>query len=129
MAAMGPERKNDVVAVLDVPIAHAHAGGLDLDPHLTRLRTLLLQLNELEGLVDLGQNRSTHDASPQSWTLESVGDLRGWRGAGGLVAGDGGLRRLPLDRRPAHVVREPFGIVAKFAAAIGIDAGAGAARG
>ena len=48
------------VAVHDVPVAHAHAGGLHLHAHLAGLRALLLQVEQLQGLVDFGQHGGAH---------------------------------------------------------------------
>jgi hypothetical protein len=46
-----------------------------------------------------------------------------------LLGGLGAARRLPLHRRPAHVIREPLGIGAELGAAVGEHARGGAARG
>src|SRR5262249_6243754 len=48
------------VAVHDVPVAHADPRRLDLHPHFVRLRRLLLEIENLQGLVDFGQNCRSH---------------------------------------------------------------------
>ena len=48
------------VAVHDVPVAHAYARRLNLHPHLVRLRRFLLKIENLQRLVNFGQNRSSH---------------------------------------------------------------------
>jgi hypothetical protein len=52
------------VADHDVPVAHADAGRPDLDPRFARLRPVLLQIQDLQRLVDFGQDRGTHGRLP-----------------------------------------------------------------
>ena len=52
------------VAVHDVPVAMADAGGLDLDADLARLRPLLLEVDHVEALVVLETHRGFHPDPP-----------------------------------------------------------------
>src|SRR5690606_41562062 len=44
------------VAIHDVPVAHANAGGLHLDAGLAGLCPLLLHIENFEWFIDLGQH-------------------------------------------------------------------------
>src|SRR3984893_14394043 len=48
------------VAAHDVPVAHAYARGLNLHPHLVRLRRFLLKIENLQWLVNFGPNPGSH---------------------------------------------------------------------
>ena len=65
LVAQHHRQRQRPVAVHDVPVAHAHAGGLDLHAHLAGLRALLLQVQDLQRLVDFGQHGGTHGLLPQ----------------------------------------------------------------
>ena len=73
------------IAVHDVPVAHAHAGGLHLHAHLARLRALLLQVQDFERLVDFGQDGGAHGRSPSR---------------GGVCEGAPSCGRLPYTVTP-----------------------------
>ena len=60
LVAQHHRQRQRPVAVHDVPVAHAHAGGLDLHPHLAGLGPLLLEVEDLQRLVDFGQDGGSH---------------------------------------------------------------------
>ena len=64
------------VAVHDVPVAHAYARGFDLHAHLVVLGRLLLEVENLQGFVDFGQDRGAHGFSPgkfdEAWAKPSI---------------------------------------------------------
>ena len=64
LVAQHHRQRQRPVAVHDVIVAHAHAGGLHLHAHLAGLRPLLLQIEDLQRLVDFGQDGGAHGRSP-----------------------------------------------------------------
>ena len=48
------------IPVHDVPVAHTDAGGLDPDANLFGFGRILIEIEDLEGFVDLRQNCSAH---------------------------------------------------------------------
>src|SRR5262249_17536639 len=85
------------VAVHDVPIAHAHARGFNLHAHLVYLRRFLLKIENLQGLVNFSQYRSSHVFS-LCWNASLLHRL--------------GTTRLPqsidTDGASSHLARSPF---------------------
>ena len=75
LVAQHHRQRQRPVAVHDVPVAHAHAGGLHLHAHLAGLRALLLQVEDLQRLVDFGQHGGTHGRSPSGLLLRKFDEL------------------------------------------------------